>query len=876
MKKLILLSLAFGFSSLSINAQTAGSDQDTEFLTPSTGGKFLRWYGYSGRSYFLQLSDPVDHLNQWFWSEIIEGGNDEDISFEVDGTADKGFFRLHYTDQIPGSGQTLETADFDGDGFSNLYEITPRPRPGGVPLGSTINVNIQTNPLDYDTDHDGLPDKWEEDHGLDPTDDGTRDPNNGPNGDPDGDGLINLHESWYGADPHNSDTDGDGLTDGDEASLYQSSPTYADSDFDGLDDGEEVTLYGTDPVNWDTDEDTLSDGDEVLIHLTDPLEMDSDGDWMWDDWELAQGLDPLDPADGLLDADNDGLANQLEFVYLDKGFDPFIANAAGFDWASDDDLDGYNVFQEFTIYLTNPRQSDTDGDGMNDGWEIRFGFNARVNNVISGPAVQLPTADPDGDGLTNQQESDLGTNPNDPDTDADGVNDGVEDTQGTNPNDPNDTLPPQNGTVTVNVTFGDHSGSHSEKYRVILTPLEGDTAGARVRTNRQFDSPQTDTFHLPKGAKYKIELTWNETNPKYRGSPKPDYDYTLEIDDSANGIVIDDQQGITGEHNESSPFFAQGKDAIIYVPLFEWVTPKESPVTAPDDIGDGKNEFIYNSAAPGVLTINLKIEVKPTGTSEITDRHGVKFSDRCAYSLPTITGSTFAWDAANPSGKATPDGAFLVATASYTTLPASNSDFGLKEAAFACDGQADVIPKGEFEIFFGKDDTNHPGGQVGSPNCFHYWKQFVPLRRIANLIYDNTISGYGGTVAPTRTTRISKRATEKNDETANQGLHAFNETLAHESHHIELWEGWWGVGGTPNGTDDTDGDGYPNSFENSDIGVIYGFDENDINDLYNQAANSSGFQYEEEECRDVEDGINASEFDGQDWSYGLTIKGKNQ
>ena len=216
MKKLILLSLASGFLSLSTNAQTTGIDQDTEFLTPPTGGKFLRWHGHYGRSYFLQFSDPADHLKQWFWSEIIEGGYDQDITYEVDGTAEKGFFRLHYTDQTPASGETLETADFDSDGFTNLQEITPRLRPGGVPIGSGISADIQTNPLNSDTDHDGLLDKWEEDHGLDPTDNGTRDPKNGPNSDPDHDGLTNLQEQTAGTNPQSSDTDGDGISDAGE------------------------------------------------------------------------------------------------------------------------------------------------------------------------------------------------------------------------------------------------------------------------------------------------------------------------------------------------------------------------------------------------------------------------------------------------------------------------------------------------------------------------------------------------------------------------------------------------------------------------------------------------------------------------------------
>jgi hypothetical protein len=53
--------------------------------------KFLRWHGQADRTYFIQVSDPNDHLRKWTWAPIIETGNDEVISYEVDGTADKGF-----------------------------------------------------------------------------------------------------------------------------------------------------------------------------------------------------------------------------------------------------------------------------------------------------------------------------------------------------------------------------------------------------------------------------------------------------------------------------------------------------------------------------------------------------------------------------------------------------------------------------------------------------------------------------------------------------------------------------------------------------------------------------------------------------------------
>jgi hypothetical protein len=69
---------------------------------------------------------------------------------------------------------------------------------------------------------------------------------------------------------------------------------------------------------------------------------------------------------------------------------------------------------------------DDDGDGIPSWWERVYGFNP--NNPADG------SADPDGDGLTNQQEYQNNTNPLVADTDGDGLSDGQEVSIGSNPN----------------------------------------------------------------------------------------------------------------------------------------------------------------------------------------------------------------------------------------------------------------------------------------------------------------------------------------------------------------------------------------------------------------------------------------------------------
>lgn len=71
------------------------------------------------------------------------------------------------------------------------------------------------------------------------------------------------------------DTDGDGLTDQEEKTIYYTNPLMADSDGDGLNDGDEVKVYRTNPNKADTDGGSVDDGEEVR-RGTDPLDAADD------------------------------------------------------------------------------------------------------------------------------------------------------------------------------------------------------------------------------------------------------------------------------------------------------------------------------------------------------------------------------------------------------------------------------------------------------------------------------------------------------------------------------------------------------------------------------------------------------------------------
>lgn len=142
--------------------------------------------------------------------------------------------------------------DSDGDGLSDRFE----------------EVVLRTDPLDRDTDDDGLNDKREKDFGSDPTD-----------ADSDDDGVRDGREVTIGTSPFLDDTDGDGTKDeaeiiagtahgpdedGDGRADWVQSVRDADMDDDGLSDGEEMWLR-TNFLSTNSDGDNIDDLDETLL-----------------------------------------------------------------------------------------------------------------------------------------------------------------------------------------------------------------------------------------------------------------------------------------------------------------------------------------------------------------------------------------------------------------------------------------------------------------------------------------------------------------------------------------------------------------------------------------------------------------------------------
>lgn len=142
---------------------------------------------------------------------------------------------------------------------------------------------------------------------------------------------------------------------------------------------------------------------------------DVDLDGLPDWWEKKYGLNSDDPNDADIDSDNDGATNLVEFQF---DTNPFV---------EDTDGDGHNDGLEIKNgYNPNGEgRLDTDGDGMYDWWEIKNGLDKNDPTDFN--------KDNDQDGLTSKEEFLYKSDPNKVDTDGDGVNDGDEVAQGSNP-----------------------------------------------------------------------------------------------------------------------------------------------------------------------------------------------------------------------------------------------------------------------------------------------------------------------------------------------------------------------------------------------------------------------------------------------------------
>ena len=319
--------------------------------------------------------------------------------------------------------------------------------PGGDPDGDGLDnqteLGLRSDPLDADSDDDGLTDGNESAPSADTDGDGTR---NILDPDGDGDGLWDGTES--GVTTPSPDTDvGAGFFVPDADPTTTTSPRDRDSDNGGASDGAEdqsgdgeVDVGETDPNDPsddggpDSDGDGLLDAQEIAIG-TDPELADSDGDGI-DDFVETDGGEPVNTDGGVFidaldtDSDDDGLADAVEGTTDSDG------DQVG-DWRdSDDDDDAIETATEIADatalgaddvdgdQLPSWLDVDSDGDGRSDTIEGREDSDGDdVRDYLDPDDLDGPLADPDGDGLVNMAEGEAGSDPQDPDSDGDTIGD---------------------------------------------------------------------------------------------------------------------------------------------------------------------------------------------------------------------------------------------------------------------------------------------------------------------------------------------------------------------------------------------------------------------------------------------------------------------
>jgi hypothetical protein len=374
----------------------------------------------------IWLTNSVTNVNIWLVHPTVDTDND--------GLTDFDEVNVYFT--------SPSTNDTDGDSMPDGWEVrypnalSPTNGADGAinyagetnalgQIADDLLVNSNefvwsTNPELWDTDGDSMPDGWEVmfSNAVNPTNgaDGAEHfaGETNASGVAISDGLVNSNEYLWGTDPGLWDSDGDGVSDGDEVNAG-SDPTNAasylvsisgDVDYVGMQTG---TVYAV----AETGAAALSNGvafagttGPYAFNNLDTLQSyvisayrDSNGNGVRDTWE-AYGAYTNNP-----------IAQPTNSV---SGVDVVLA-----DPSDDTDGDGLTDYDEVYLYLTSPSTNDTDGDSMLDGWEVAY------SNDVDALVVDA-LGDPDNDNLVNSNEHVAATDPGNPDTDGDSMWDGWE------------------------------------------------------------------------------------------------------------------------------------------------------------------------------------------------------------------------------------------------------------------------------------------------------------------------------------------------------------------------------------------------------------------------------------------------------------------
>jgi hypothetical protein len=479
-------------------------------------------YNFANSGACLGPVSLIDNQTDPFNQPLLSGGNNSAGTNPGNQFTNLGWGGADENNYLQNYGTTADCSDSldtDKDGLKNGLEkligtdpLNPDSDFDGIPDGVEAPGGVTTdtdgdtkiNALDPDDDNDGVLTKFENYNGGLPTDDDT-DGDKIPDyldTDDDGDGILSAAEN---NDPNKDGSPADAKdTDGDKIPDYlDKTDDRPDTDKDGIKDADDIDddndgILDTDEGNGVTD----TDGDKI----PDSLDSDSDGDGVADSIEGndANGDGKADVAPLGKDTDKDGLDDAFD---PDNGGKPVVKqdldkdNKPDFQDA-DDDGDGILTKNEDINADGKPGNDDTDSDGKpnyldsdDDGDSKPSASEGNDPNKDGSPADAIdtdgdkipdyldandndgPKGDLDGDGLSNEDEAKAGTDPKNPDSDGDGINDKIE--VGADPSKPINT----DGDSKPNAldTDDDNDGvlTKNENYNG-GTPLDDDTDGDKV------------------------------------------------------------------------------------------------------------------------------------------------------------------------------------------------------------------------------------------------------------------------------------------------------------------------------------------------------------------------------------------------------------
>ena len=376
--------------------------------------------GWESAGYCTWTSDRIG-VNPLNGSDAFENPDGDGYDIDHDGILSLNesfvnYLEYHLRSDLFSGNQTLggvtlpegfTTNLFDDVGAFGEPEATFAERASGsvTVTQSTYDIGA-ANPLSADTDDDGMPDGWEiwfarwnlldDEWTLNPLDSTDRWE------DADEDGMTNWEEynsiapQWSETDVNRSSPQWFVTTIGQGYALQQWPGISTSQSFGSFLIQEQINLTGwtTDPNNIDTDGDGMLDGVELLFTA-------------WNVSAQTWTLNPLVAGDGDFDGDEDGLIDRQEFglsiaqpdngglhpsdaplMHIDgdlqqptekaqRVFNILISKDTRGkrllnDFNSWQQGEPPNAFLEVVMGMTDPTISDTDGDGMYDGFEYWF------------------------------------------------------------------------------------------------------------------------------------------------------------------------------------------------------------------------------------------------------------------------------------------------------------------------------------------------------------------------------------------------------------------------------------------------------------------------------------------------------------------------